>query len=51
MKSKTLATSAAGNNGIPTTVQPLEKRFPVRSDDRRDTNAKQNLLVIPRPCD
>ncbi len=44
-----LVTSAAGNTGIPTTLQLLEKGYPVRAfvrrDDRRETNAKQNLLV------
>ncbi len=47
-KPKTLATSAAGTTGIPTTVQPLEKRCPVRSDDRRDTTAKQNRLLVTK---
>ncbi len=47
-KPNILVTSAAGNTGIATTVQPLEKEFPVRSDDRRDTIAKQNRLLVTK---
>ena len=41
-KPKILLTSAAGNNCIPTTLQLVEKGFPVRAFGRRnDHRAKQ----------
>ena len=42
-KPKILVTSAAGNTGIPTTVQLLEKGFPVRALVRSDDHRAKRL--------
>ena len=42
-KPKILVTSAAGNTGIPTTLQLLEKGFPVRAMVRSDDHRAQRL--------
>ena len=38
-----LVTSAAGNTGIPTTLQLLEKGYPVRAFVRRDDHRAKRL--------
>ena len=43
IKPKILVTSAAGNTGIPTTLQLLEKGFPVRAFVRSDDHRAQRL--------
>lgn len=42
-KPKILVTSAAGNTGIPTTLQLLEKGYPVRAFVRRDDHRARLL--------
>ena len=44
-KPKILVTSAAGNTGIPTTVQLLEKGFPVRALVRSDDHRAKRLIL------
>ena len=42
-KPKIFLTSAAGNTGIPTTLQLLDKGYPVRAFVRRDDHRTKRL--------